>query len=110
MIVLNPIIEPLRSQQQLPETQQLYEMVQGEFKHGVAYDINIATIQCFAYLYSALYWIRVVQGFPLESVYGFGVCGHKCRGMKSSTCKEYAVGFFRLSVPSHLGERFKAES
>ena len=90
-------------------------MVQGEFKHGAAYDINIATIQCFAYLYSALYWIGVVQGFPLESVYGFGVCGHTCREMKSiakenGTDKEYAVGFFRLSVPSHLGERFRAEA
>ena len=69
MIVLNPIIELLRLQQHLPETQQLYEMVQGEFKHGAAYNINIATIKCFAYLYSALYRIRVVQGFPLESVY-----------------------------------------
>ena len=91
------------------------KMVQGEFKHGAAYNMNMAATQCFAYLYSALYWIRVVQGFQLESVYGFGVCGHKCSDMKSiakenGTDKEYAVGFFRLSVPSHLGERFRAEA
>ena len=43
MIVLNPL-----------RTQQFYEMVPGEFKHGAAYTMNMAATQCFAYLYHFL--------------------------------------------------------
>ena len=98
MMVLNPISNEGK--------QKLYELIQGEFKHAATYNMRNAERQCFAYLYAALYWFRVVQGFPLKSVYGFGVCGHKCSGLEKDT---YAVGFFRLTAPSNLGEECKAE-
>ena len=90
MMVLNPIL----SEKDKPK---LYELIHGEFKHANQYSMKNAELQCFAYLYAALYWFRVVQGFPLKTVYGFGVCGHKCSGLKNGT---YKVGFFRLSAPS----------
>jgi hypothetical protein len=77
----------------------------GEFKNKSKYTKDSASTRCFAYLYALLYWVRVVHGMPLESVYGFGFCGESC----SDSDNTYSIGFFKLTAPAHLGQTFRAE-
>lgn len=77
----------------------------GEFKNKNKYNKRSASKQCFAYLYRLMYYIRVQCGIPLESVYGFGFCGILC----NDSDKQYSIGFFKLTAPTHLGQIFRAE-
>jgi hypothetical protein len=72
----------------------------GEVKHGQAYSKNSASRQALLYLHGLLYFYRVKLGIPVDTVYGFVICGHKCRGVKSD---EYAVGLLKLTSPQGLG-------
>lgn len=85
--------------------EKLFMIQMAEFKNKKIYTKNSASAQCFAYLYALLYWVRVVHGIPLQSVYGFGFCGGSC----GDSNKTYSVGLFRLTAPTHLGQTFRAE-
>ena len=83
----------------------LHMIRMAEFKNKSKFTKNSASTQCFAYLYALLYWVRVVHGIPLKSVYGFGFCGGSC----GDNNKTYSIGLFRLTAPTHLGQTCRAE-
>jgi len=75
----------------------------GEVKHGRNCTKESASRQDFLYLYSLLYFFRVKLGIPVDTVYGFVICGPKCQKLEGN---EYAVGLLKLSSPSGLGDNF----
>jgi hypothetical protein len=74
-------------------------MIFGEVKNADSYSTENASRQCALYLCALLYFFRVHMGMPVESVFGFCLCGCRCRGLKG----EYAVCRIRISAPAHLG-------
>ena len=82
-----------------------FEIRLGELKNAGNYEEEQARTQCIMYLLSLLYWLRTVQGIPVESVYGFYICGCRCSdhdGLK------YTVALVKLSAPQYLGDELKA--
>ena len=80
----------------------LTEVKLGELKQGATYTRGSATRQGLRYLHALLYFYRVKLGIPVDSVYGFTVCGPKCSDLQD----EYSVGLLKLSAPQWLGDVF----
>ena len=76
----------------------------GEVKHCKAYTKKSASRQALLYLHSLLYFFRVKLGIPVDTVYGFVICGPKCKDLKSDG---YAVGLLKLTAPQGLGDEFE---
>eukprot|EP00980_Cylindrotheca_fusiformis_P010066 scaffold2228_cov92-Cylindrotheca_fusiformis.AAC.1 len=81
------------------------QILMGEFKNDKTYNVSKAKTQCIMYLLGLLYFLRVELGKPVETVYGFFVCGIQCRDQD----KTYTVGLISLSAPQKLGEEIKAK-
>ena len=79
----------------------------GEFKNAHEYTKINALAQVVYYLHGLLYFLRVELGEKVDRVYGFCVCGCKCRDQGSNTT--YAVTLVRLCAPEILGETIKVE-
>lgn len=82
----------------------------GEFKHTPQYNQESSYRQGFLYMYAWMYYLRVKQGRPVNTVYGFGFCGHKCsdnRSAKADQHGEYSVGLFKLTAPLELGKKYR---
>jgi hypothetical protein len=58
------------------------------------------------YLLGLMNWLRTELGEPVEAVYGFYFCGHRCENQKNT----YSVALIKLSAPKWLGEELKAET
>ena len=77
----------------------------GEFKNHQNYKEENARSKCLMYLIALLYWLRTVIGRPVESVYGFYICGCRCSDQGGET---YCVGLLKLSAPQYLGDQLRA--
>jgi hypothetical protein len=73
----------------------------GECKNNTSYTIDHASNQCTLYLCTLLYFFRVRMGKPVESVFGFFVCGCGCSDLDG----RYAIGLIKLSAPRLLGSQ-----
>lgn len=80
-------------------------MCMGEFKNSDSYHEEKASTQCLMYLLGHLYWLRTVLGKPVETIYGFYVCGVRCSDQGGTF---YTVGLLKLSAPQYLGDVMKA--
>lgn len=76
----------------------------GAVKNGEGYTKELASRQALLYLHSLLCLFRVKLGIPVDMVYGFVICGPKCRDVGSN---EYAVGLLILTSPQGLGDLFE---
>jgi len=77
----------------------------GEFKNADNYTEEQARTRCIMYLLTLLYWLRTVLGIPVESVYGFYVCGRRCSDQRGH---RYTVALLKLSAPQYLGDELRA--
>jgi hypothetical protein len=80
------------------------ELRMGEFKNATTYDMLAARTQCTMYLLGLLYFLRAKLGQPVESVYGFFLCGRRCQDQDG----DYTVGLVMLSAPQSLGKHLEA--
>eukprot|EP00797_Seminavis_robusta_P013160 Sro2025_g311650.1 n/a (426) ;mRNA; r:10966-12243 len=58
--------------------------------------------QCAGYLWHQLWWFRTVQGLGVEQVYGFVICGPKCKDVENKV----VVSLLILSQCAKIGDKF----
>ena len=83
------------------------ELVVGELKHRDSYTIAQCVAQGLLCMQTMLYCLRVTMGLPVGCVYGFGVCGSKCKDVGPSS---YVVVLLKVTAPEKLGDPFVYQS
>lgn len=86
----------------------------GEIKNADIYDDEDAVKQECCYLMLLLYWWRVVCARRVDKVYGFTLCGPRCRSNKTKKRawynligreeKLYHISLIELAAPKSLGD------
>ena len=77
------------------------ELVVGELKHRGEYAKSQCEKQALIHMSAVFYWLRVTMGLPAQSVYGFAVCGPKCKDIDF-----HSVTLLKMSAPACLGGEF----
>ena len=80
-------------------------LVLGEGKNNSTYDPKDAYRQCVSYLIANLYYCVVLKQKPVETVYGFTICGPLCKDVaKNGT---FRVDLISLSLPNIIGGKLQ---
>lgn len=85
-------------------TDSLIEVKFGELKQGSC-TVEKSTRQGLLCLHSLLYFYRVKLGVPVDTVYGFTICGPKCTDLNN----QYSVGLLKMTAPRKLGDLFSGQ-
>ena len=80
-------------------------LFQGEYKNSERYVQMDGIRQCTGHLFHQLWWFRTIQGLFVENVYGFVVCGPKCRDIDDG---QATVSLLVLCAPEkEIGSKLK---
>jgi len=79
-------------------------LFQGVFQNAQSCSIEGGVRKCAGYLWHKLWWFRTVQGLAVEKVYGFTVCGPRCKGTNRTV-----LSLLILSSVSKIGGSFRLE-